>query len=127
MKQWEVMKAHEEGADIEIRNRNKDRARNIDQTIWTKALNPSWNWRACEYRVKLKVEIDWSKVPTGTEVVVWGKDESNGCVLKFITFLDEEKLQYRFVTFSDQSEMYIASWRHCKLVEEPRKEWLIES
>lgn len=42
MKHWEVMKAYEEGADIEIKNGDN----------WSLCPEPIWNWVSNDYRVK---------------------------------------------------------------------------
>lgn len=46
MKPWEVMKAHEEGAEIEWRERG------CKEWTTTSLQSPLWNWCNLEYRVK---------------------------------------------------------------------------
>ena len=44
MKHWEVMKAYEEGAEIEVWNQQVSR--------WLPSNRPLWDWSSRKYRVK---------------------------------------------------------------------------
>lgn len=51
MKKWEVMKAYDEGAIIEVRDRRSN------GNSWIVHGSPLWDWVVYEYRVKPKPEL----------------------------------------------------------------------
>jgi len=45
LRPWEIMKAHDEGAEIERRTR-------VAESDWSVTRSPDWNWVTTEFRVK---------------------------------------------------------------------------
>ena len=60
MKPWEVMKAYEEGAELEVFSPGGGK--------WRNCTDPVWNWALRKYRVK-------PKKPEQIEINVWLHDD----------------------------------------------------
>ena len=66
-------------------------------------------------------EIDWSKVPVDTPVLVRDRDENNW-VKRYFAFYVPIDLENRFVTFNNgftsREEQLNTAWKYCKLAPE---------
>lgn len=66
-------------------------------------------------------EVDWSKVPVGTKVLV-SDNENNWYEHLFIDYeinLNDEIIKFKAI---DIKSKQIHSWKYCKLAEEPKEE-----
>lgn len=63
-------------------------------------------------------EVDWSKVPIGTKVLV-SDNENNWYEHLFIDYRNNEEFKFKAV---DIKSRQIHNWKYCKLAEEPKEE-----
>lgn len=63
-------------------------------------------------------EIDWSKVPVGTKVLV-SDNENNWYEHLFIDYRNDEELKFRAM---DIKHKQLHNWKYCKLAEKPKDE-----
>ena len=63
-------------------------------------------------------EIDWSKVPVGTKVLV-SDNENNWYEHLFINYIHDEEFKFKAV---DIKSRQIHNWKYCKLAEESKEE-----
>lgn len=79
-------------------------------------------WLDEEYEEPPKPEVDWSKVPVDTLVMV--RDcEDDEWVLRYFVGINEEAPKFRFVTWSSGATSKTAygnytPWKYCKLAED---------
>jgi len=83
--QIEVMKAFAEGKAVEYRN--------YKGCVWTRTLDPSWNWRNRDYRVALK------PLPEIGEVLMLGKSAEISCTTVVIVWAVDE-VNRTFATYN---------------------------
>lgn len=67
-------------------------------------------------------EVDWSKVPIGTKVLV-SNNENNWYEHLFIDYRNNEEFKFKAV---DIKSRQIHNWKYCKLAEEPKEEVTVE-
>ena len=63
-------------------------------------------------------EVDWSKVPVGTKVLV-SDNENNWYKHLFINYRHDEEFKFKAVGIKSRQ---IHNWKYCKLAEEPKEE-----
>lgn len=63
-------------------------------------------------------EIDWSKVPVGTKVLV-SDNENNWYEHLFIDYRNNEDFKFKCI---DAKSKQIHNWKYCKLAEKPKEE-----
>jgi len=95
--------------DIDLKNNQNDRLDIVK--VFNENNNTIWK----------REEIDWSKVPVGTKVLV-SDNENNWYEHLFIDYeinLNDEIIKFKAI---DIKSKQIHSWKYCKLAEEPKEE-----
>ncbi len=90
-------------------------------------LNGFWNCSDYYSFKEIKQEIDWSKVPPYTKVLVSDNKERYSNLLEFIAYVPD--IEYNFITKMKTSVYNFQGWKYCEIdpsveiKEEWYKEW----
>ena len=86
-------------------------------------LNSFWNLYNNNSLKEIKQEIDWSKVPSGTKVLVSDTPDIYSSFVEFIAYAPD--IKFPFITKTKTSVHNFQGWKYCKIDPsvEIKEEW----